>query len=110
MKRLLLIVLPLFISVGFSQQIIHTETYDNENIKSITFHKKTRNGIEKVKYEQYYKNGQKMEEVTYRDGKEDGLWTSWDEDGQIYKVDTYKKGKIISTKMWNEDGSLKTKV
>ena len=36
MKRLLLIVLPLFISVGFSQQIIHTETYDNKNIKSIT--------------------------------------------------------------------------
>ena len=52
----------------------------------------------------------KESEHFYKDGKLDGKWTSWDEDGQIYKVDTYKKGKIISTKMWNEDGSLKTKV
>ena len=42
MKRLLLIVLPLFISVGFPQQIIHTETHDNGNIKSVTYNKKTR--------------------------------------------------------------------
>jgi len=59
MKRLLLIVLPLFISVGFSQQIIHTETYDNGNIKSITYHKTTRTGIEKVKYVEYHESGQK---------------------------------------------------
>jgi len=72
MKKLLLIVLPLFLSVGFSQQIIHTETYENGNIKSITSHKETRNRIEKVKEVQYHENGQKRVEVTYKDGKQDG--------------------------------------
>ena len=80
MKKILLIVLLL--SVGFSQQIIHTETYENGNIKSITYHKKTRNGIEKVKYEEYYYNGQKKKEYNYKDGI------------------------LISEKHWNEDGSV----
>ena len=49
MKKTLLIVL--FISLGFSQQIIPqiTETYDNGNVKNITYHEKSRTGIEKVK-------------------------------------------------------------
>ena len=92
MKRLLLIVLPLFISVGFSQQIIHTETYDNENIKSITFHKKTRNGIEKVKSEEYHDDGQKKSEGTYKNGEKYGLWTSWYKNGQKEFERTFKDG------------------
>ena len=68
MKKILLIVLLL--SVGFSQKLTEVvKTYDNGNIKSITYHKKTRDGIEKVKYEGYYKNGQKSQEGTYKDGK-----------------------------------------
>ena len=81
MKKILLIIL--FISVGFSQQLIHTTGYDNGNIKHIYYHKKTRTGIEKVKYEGYYGNGQKSYEGTYKDDKE------------------------ISSKSWNEDGSVK---
>ena len=57
MKKTLLIVLLL--SVGFSQKLSEViETYENGNIKSITYHKKTRDGIEIVKYEGYYENGQ----------------------------------------------------
>ena len=72
-----------------------------------------------------------MEEGTYKDGKKDGLWTMWNEDGQKkregsfkdgnsdgpftvwYKngqkksEGTYKDGKLISSKEWNEDGSVK---
>ena len=92
MKRLLLIVLPLFISVGFSQQIIHTETYDNGNIKSITYHKKTRYGIEKVKEEGYYPYGQKYSEGTYKDGRQDGVWTWWYEDGKKIGEGSYLNG------------------
>ena len=69
MKKTLLIVL--FISLGFSQQIIPqiTETYDNGNVKNITYHKKSRTGIEKVKYEEYFVYEQKSSEETYKDGK-----------------------------------------
>ena len=81
MKKLLLIVLLL--SIGYSQNLIPViETYNDGNIKSITYHKKTRNGIEKVKYEEYYYNGQKKKEYNYKDGI------------------------LISEKHWNEDGSV----
>ena len=100
MKRLLLIVLPLFISVGYSQKFVHTETFENGNIKSITSHKETRNRIEKVKYEEYYKNGQKKEEGTYKDGKEDGLTTEWDVNGKKVVEGTFKDGESISTKWY----------
>jgi len=146
MKRLLLIVLPLLLIVGCSkvegkQDLIPVvETYDNGNIKSIVYHKKSRTGIEKVKYEGYHKNGQKWLEETYKDGKLNGLWTYWDENGEKkregnYKdgkrdgkwtewsgggtskfpsimgpyhksfEKTYKDGKEISSKSWNEDGT-----
>ncbi|MDP7366077.1 MAG: rhodanese-like domain-containing protein [Candidatus Pacebacteria bacterium] len=93
MKKILLIASLLILSVGFSQQLIPVvETYSDGNIKSITYHKKSRTGIEKVKYEEYYKNGQKYEEGTYKDGKQDGLYTVWHENGQKEKEGTYKKG------------------
>jgi len=161
MKRLLLIVLPLLLIVGCSKQIIHTETYDNKNIKSITFHKKTRNRIEIVKSEEYHDDGQKKEEGTYKgvdkfgdpiidglwtnwyyngqkehertfkdgnkdglytlwyvsgqkrvegtytDGYKDGKWTEWYRNGQEMREENYKDGKLISKKQWNEDGSVK---
>ena len=128
MKKILLIVLLL--SFGFSQKLTEVvETYDNGNIKSITYHKKTRTGIEKVKDEKYYENGQKEEEGTYKGGKPDGKYTTWYENGQkksegTYKVwikdglytewyetgqklieGTYKDGERISAECWDEDGN-----
>jgi antitoxin component YwqK of YwqJK toxin-antitoxin module len=137
MKRLFLIVLPLLLIVGCSelegQQLIPdiTERYSNGGIKSIYYHKKTRNGIEKVKYEEYYyngqkkiektfkddetyglvtnwyENGQKKKEYTYKDGEFVGLYTRWNENGQKWIEENYKDGKLISKKEWNEDGSVK---
>ena len=130
MKRLLLIVLPLFISVGYSQKFVHTETFENGNIKSITSHKETRNRIVKVQYVEYYENGwkenegnewnenrkdwnewtewyengQKSSERTW-DEKEDGLWSYFYENGQKYLEKTYKDGKEISSKCWDKDGN-----
>jgi len=103
MKRLLPIVL--FISVGLSQQIIHTETYENGNIKSITSHKETRNRIEKVKEVEYYEKGQKESEIHYKDGKVDGLWTIWWENRQKKEERTYKDGKPDGLYTnWDENG------
>ena len=62
---------------------------------------------------------------SYKDGKKDGLWTEWyhyhkksnltlselfsekEIDQQMKQEQTYKDGKLISEKRWNEDGSVK---
>ena len=137
MKRLLLIILPLLLIVGFSevegQQLIpFVETYENGNIESITYHKKTQNGIELVKGEGYYENGQKEGEGdfkngkpdglikgwyesgkkeyerTFKDGKPDGLSTNWYENRQKWYELTWKNGEVVELiAEWNEDGSVK---
>jgi len=111
MKKILLTILPLLLIVGCSkvegkQDLIPVvETYDNGNIKSITYHKKSRTEIEKVKYEGYHKNGQKKEEGTYKDGKEDGKWTEWHQNGQKWEEGTYKDGKADGKwTEWYENG------
>ena len=40
-----------------------------------------------------HQNGQKSEEGNYKDGKRDGLWTSWHENGKKKKEGNYKDGK-----------------
>jgi len=135
MKKILLTILPLLLIVGCSkvegkQDLIpDVKTYRNGNIKSITYHKKSRTGIEKIKYEEYFENGQKFEEGTYKDGeleglftwwyvngkkREEGTWkngeydgksTSWYENGQKMIEGTFKDGYLISKKKWNEDGT-----
>ncbi len=55
----------------------------------------------------WYENGQKKLEVNYKDGELDGLWTWWYENGQKESEWTFKDGELISSKIWNEDGSVK---
>ena len=67
MKKTFLIISLLFLSVGFCQQIIHTETYDNGSLKSITYFNKTQyNGILFVKHEEYDENGYLDYEQIYK--------------------------------------------
>ena len=68
MRKLLLITLPLLLIVGCSKEPINYETTLIE-----------RDGL----YTNWYKNGQKRDELTYKDGE------------------------LISEKYWNEDGSVK---
>ena len=131
MKKTFLIISLLFLSVGFCQQIIHTETYDNGSLKSITYFNKTQYyGILFVKHEEYdengyldyeqiykdgkrwdgkwtewYENGQKRYERTYKDGKEDGKWTEWYSDGKKQYEGTYKGGRKNGIwTYWYENG------
>ena len=46
-------------------------------------------------------------ETNYKDGELDGLQTWWYENGQKEKERTFKDGKWISIKKWNENGSVK---
>jgi antitoxin component YwqK of YwqJK toxin-antitoxin module len=41
---------------------------------------------------------------TLADGEQDGLWTSWHEDGQKKSEVAWKDGKLISAKYWNSKG------
>ena len=43
----------------------------------------------------------------YDNGKLDGLWTEWYDNGQKSFKGIYKDGKLISQQFWNKDGSLK---
>ena len=47
----------------------------------------------------YWGNGQKKEEGTYKDGKEQGLYTQWHENGQEGIEGTYKDGQLNG--IWN---------
>ena len=112
-----IIISLLILSVGLSQQLIPqiTETYKNGNIKSITYHKKTRDGIQKVKEEGYHVKGYKNFEGTYKGvdyrgrPKKDGLWTEWWSKGQKSSEETYKDGKRdgLST-VWYPNGQKET--
>ena len=109
MKNQIIISL-LFLSIGLSQRLSEViETYENGNVKSITYHKKTRDGIQKVKEEGYFEKGQKEFEGSYKDGKKDGLWTDWYENGQLKSEGTYKDDKQDGLwKYYSENGQLES--
>ena len=52
----------------------------------------------------WYEDGQKAQESTFKDGKRDGLMTSWNEDGQKSYEVTWKDGEKVSAKYWNSKG------
>ncbi len=64
-----------------------------------------KDGKEDGLYTSWYDNGQKKWETTYKDGQMDGLATVWYYNGQRKEEDTYKDGELISFKCWDEDGN-----
>ena len=74
---------------------------------------------------EWFKNGKIKSEYNYKIGfsipftpffrltfnvKEDGIVTHWYENGQKKEETIYKFGKEISSKEWNEDGSVKERL
>ena len=47
----------------------------------------------------WYENGQKKIEVNFKDGKADGLWTSWDDFGNKVSETTYKNGVKVKVEL-----------
>ena len=62
-----------------------------------------KNGI----HTEYYENGEKKFEGTFKNGKKEGLFTWWYENGQKEYEGLYEDGRKISVEEWNEDGSVK---
>jgi len=113
MKRLLLIVLPLLLIVGCSNKeeliplVVRYEEDKRKQVSYINYYKKTGNKIEKVKSESYSKGGDLEYEYTYKDGKRDGLYTSWYNSGKVKGKGTYKVGEQDGLwTWWYENGQI----
>ena len=52
-----------------------------------------------------YENGQKKLEGTLKDGKREGLATSWHENGKKKAEATFMDGKVVSETKWDEEGN-----
>ena len=52
-------------------------------------------GKETGNWVQYYENGEKLGEGKFENGKRQGKWTWWRQDGAIWKSVNYKDGKEI---------------
>ena len=116
MRKLLLITLPLLLIVGCSKEPINYETtlierdglytnwYENGQKR---FELTYKDGIHNGLLTWWYDNGQKESEGIYKDNKLEGLSTHWYDNGQKSFEGTYEDGKLISEKYWNEDGSIK---
>lgn len=105
-----------FSETNYSEETIYNKqlkdglmTYWYENgqkKKEGTYKDNNKNG----KWTEWYENGQKEYEINFvgdSGGYEDGLGTHWYENGQKRGEYIYKYGQIISSKHWNEDGTVK---
>ena len=126
MKQTLLIITALMLFVGCSSDPIDgstlvrkdglyyasdaNEPYSGVAVEYYDNGQKMREGSYKDgerdrKWTGWYENGQKRYEETYKDGKEDGKWTGWWENGQKYLEGTYKNGKEDGLwTYWRENG------
>ena len=92
MKHTLLIITALMLVVGFSpgqEPIDESTLVSKDGLYYAPGSDKPYSGESVL----YYESGQKMSEGTWKDGKEDGLWTWWHENGQKRSEVTYKDGE-----------------
>ena len=91
------------------------EGIDEVITKRITFNEngdtlRVEKPLDKLKMEwEYYENGQMEKEGTYIDGKRDGKWTYYNEDGSLIGERIYKDGEIWNgfVVYYNENGKIK---
>tara|TARA_B100000073_G_scaffold21531_1_gene17003 strand:- start:409 stop:879 length:471 start_codon:yes stop_codon:yes gene_type:complete len=114
MKQLFIFLL--LCSLGFSQQIVQTETHEDGYIEVINYYKKKRSSsggfkIIKVKSEEYYDSGN-LYKVKYfnEDGEQNGPYKSYYENGQLeWEYHTINDDRVDHTKkvkLWFENGQL----
>lgn len=53
---------------------------------------------------EYYPNGKVKREASFRDGKREGIWREFDEEGNVIKSQTYSKGGLINEGIVGTDG------
>ena len=53
---------------------------------------------------EYYPNGKVRREASFRDGRREGVWRDFDEDGNVIKSQTYKNGVLVGEGIVDTDG------
>lgn len=53
---------------------------------------------------EYYPNGKVKREASFRDGKREGVWRDFDEEGNVINSQTYHKGGLVSEGVVGTDG------
>ena len=91
MKNVVYIVLSLVLLTGFSGEKVVTYLQDRGGVMYEPNTEVPFTGVLVKKYD----NGQKKKEEHYKDGKEDGLLTWWNWNGNITRNRTYKDGVLV---------------
>ena len=77
--------------------------YNGEKQEEISY----KNGIKNGKNTFWYQNGEKMFEGNYADGLQDGIFTQWFDNGKVDYIAEYEKGRPTGTwRYYKKDGSL----
>ena len=103
MKKTLAIILSivcLMFAVGCSEKVTDT-IQERDGLAYLPNQTTPFTGV----YITTYPNGQKQEEINYKDGKQEGLVTKWYENGQKQSERNYKDGKQEGLGIvWYENG------
>ena len=115
MKQTHLIIAALMLVVGCSKEQVKSrinETYEDgkwiewysngQKKEEQTFKNKEEGGTVSL----WYDNGQKWKEGTYKTGgQREGTWTWWHMNGQKSYERIYENGVLIEVTLWDEDGN-----
>lgn len=64
-------------------------------MSKLTYKNGRPNGI----FTEWHENGQKFQETTFKNNKQNGLLTEWSETGKVLSANIYKNGKKVSTQI-----------
>ena len=78
----------------------------NEALRQIKRKENWKEGKEDGLFNSWHENGQKADEIPYKNGKTDGLWTQWYENGKKQAERHRKDGKSDGLQTeWDENGN-----
>ena len=89
----------------FSDEIVNGNVYQMSDDIIIPLGK-MKNGKKDGLWTGWDDNGQKRSKGTYKDGKMDGLWTLWYDNGQKMYNGTFKNGELLSYIAYLENGTI----
>lgn len=79
-------------SCGYESKVI-TQRYDNKKAEEVIIYP---NQANKKYYivKHFYRNGKISSIEHFRNGRKEGEFKSWDESGQLTKIEIYKNGEL----------------
>ncbi|MDC0156732.1 toxin-antitoxin system YwqK family antitoxin [Verrucomicrobia bacterium] len=104
MKPVLLSLAIALLMVGWGEVVDYEKLQDRGGVMYLPNEETPFTG----RAESFHENGQKSDEINFKDGKWDGLRTAWYPNGQKYLSCNYEDGKTTSFTRWYENGQKST--